>query len=310
MLLQQVLAIDAALDRKTDLPQALAETFAACGYRNITATPARGSADTTFIRLFFPGSRGKARGGDAPTLGVVGQLGGLAAVSHRPGLVSDADGALASLTLGLKLAEMAARRMHLAGDVIITTHLCPDAQAKYRDPAHYIVQPVDIQVMTAHMVEADMDAIISIDATKGNTIINKRGVAITPTVKSGYILRVSPGLMAIQAQVTGEQPLVLPITTQDITTNTNGIRHINSIMQPATATSAPVVGLAVTSGSVIPGSATEAGDPMLIEQAARFCLRVAQDLPEHADLFYDAEEYDRLIAMYGDLSFLTALRRS
>ncbi|HHY71398.1 MAG TPA: DUF1177 domain-containing protein, partial [Thermoanaerobacterales bacterium] len=33
-----------------------------------------------------------------------------------------------------------------------------------------------------------MDAIISIDTTKGNRILNFKGFAITPTIKDGYVI--------------------------------------------------------------------------------------------------------------------------
>jgi len=74
----------------------------------------------------------------------------------------------------------------------------------------------------------------------------------------GYILKVSSDLLSIMSTVTGKAPLVLPITTQDITPYGNGIDHLNSIMQPATATDAPVVGVALTAAVPVPGCATGA----------------------------------------------------
>ena len=71
--------------------------------------------------------------------------------------------------------------------------------------------------MNEHEVLPDMDAILSVDTTRGNWILNQRGFALTPTVKQGYILKVSPDLLTIMRYVTGNPPLVLPITTQDIT---------------------------------------------------------------------------------------------
>lgn len=48
----------------------------------------RGSTD--FIRIVIPGSRGRSGGGDAPTLGLVGRLGGLGARPERIGFVPTA----------------------------------------------------------------------------------------------------------------------------------------------------------------------------------------------------------------------------
>src|SRR3712207_6074406 len=64
----------------------------------------RGSTD--FIKALIPGSRGKSSGGDAPTLGVVGRLGGLGARPERIGFVSDGDGALAAVACAMKLGAM------------------------------------------------------------------------------------------------------------------------------------------------------------------------------------------------------------
>lgn len=62
---------------------------------------------------------------------------------------------------------------------------------------------------------------------------------------------------------------------QDITPYGNGLFHVNSILQPATATAARVVGVALTAEVVVPGSATGASQPVDIELAVRFCLEVA-----------------------------------
>ena len=96
----------------------------------------------------------------------------------------------------------------------------------------------------------------------------------------------------------------MPITTQDITTYHNGLSHLNSILQPATLTDAPVIGIAVTTQSMVPGCATGASSAGDIELAARFCLECAKVFPEERDLFYDDCEYQKFVQQYGDLSFL------
>ena len=75
---------------------------------------------------------------------------------------------------------------------------------------------------------------------------------------------------------TGQAPVTFPITTQDITPYGNGIYHLNSILQPATATDAPVVGVAITAETAVPGCATGASHPTDIEETARFCIEVAK----------------------------------
>jgi hypothetical protein len=152
-----------------------------------------------------------------------------------------------------------------------------------------------------------MDAILSVDTTRGNVIINQRGFAISPTVKEGYILKVSSDLLHLMSVVTGQAPAVLPITTQDITPYGNGIDHLNSIMQPATATIAPVVGVALTAETVVPGCASGATQLVDIELAARFSLEVAKAFGQGKCSFYDVDEFNRLIALYGSMQHLQTL---
>jgi hypothetical protein len=114
-----------------------------------------------------------------------------------------------------------------------------------------------------------MDAVLSIDTTKGNRICNAVGFAISPTMRQGWVLRVIEDLLLVQQRVTGRLPVVLPVTTQDITPYGNGVFHINSILQPATATRAPVVGVAITTETPVAGSATGATSLSSVEEAAR-----------------------------------------
>ncbi len=66
-------------------------------------------------------------GGDAPTIGLLGRLGGLGARPERIGFVSDGDGALVALACAAKLLSMRVRGDVLPGDVMISTHVCPCA---------------------------------------------------------------------------------------------------------------------------------------------------------------------------------------
>lgn len=135
-----------------------------------------------------------------------------------------------------------------------------------------------MKTMNSFEVDPEMDAILSIDTTKRNRIINQKGFAISPTVKDGYILRVSEDLLDIMQIVTGRLPVVFAITTQDITPYGNGIYHLNSIMQPSTSTNAPVIGVAITTEVPVPGCATGASHAVDIEMAVRFCVEVAKAL--------------------------------
>ena len=64
----------------------------------------KGSTDMLKVRI--PGKNGKAKGGDAPTIGLLGRLGGIGARPERIGFVSDGDGALCAVALAAKLLDM------------------------------------------------------------------------------------------------------------------------------------------------------------------------------------------------------------
>ena len=259
----------------------------------------KGSTD--FVKTTIIGSEGKTNGGGYPTLGIIGRLGGLGARPDVVGFVSDGDGALAALAVTAKLIKMSMSGDKLKGDVIICTHICPDAPVIKHDPVDFMDSPVSMEKMNEMEVDEEMDAIISVDTTKGNKVINHNGFAISNTVKQGYILKASDDLLEIMIRVTGEMPFVFPISQQDITPYKNGLYHINSILQPSTATTAPVVGVAITSRMPIAGCSTGVTDLISIEKSARFILETAKAFTSRKTCFYDEREYDRIVSLYGEL---------
>lgn len=259
------------------------------------------SGKTDFLRILVPGTNGRTANGPAHTLGITGRLGGIGARPKVVGFVSDGDGALAALAVALKLCRMAARGDRLEGDVVISTHICPEAPIVPHDPVPLMDSPVDTITLNRLEMEVPVDAVLSIDTTKGNRLLNHNGIAITCTVKEGYILRVSEDLLDIYSQVTGTMPWVLPLSQQDITPYGNGVYHLNSIVQPAVATTAPVVGVAITTESPVAGCASGATHLVDVELAARFSLEVAKAFTRGACQFFDKKEYARLVELYGTL---------
>ncbi len=310
-MLKQVMEIHELLDSATVTGQRVVELLRSRGLEKTeyeTIVGAKGSTD--FIRVLVPGRQGRSAGGSAPTLGVIGRLGGIGARPERIGLVSDGDGAIAALSVALKLADMQSNGDHLLGDLMIRTHICPQAPTRPHDPVPFMDSPVDMATMNQHEVTNEMDAILTIDTTKGNRILNHRGFAITPTVKDGYILRIAEDLVGLMEMVTGQSAQVLPITTQDITPYGNGVYHVNSILQPCVATDAPVVGVAITAQTAVPGCATGASHEVDIELAARYCLEVAKAFGERACAFHDQDEYQHLVKLYGSMRHLRSMGRA
>ena len=304
MALKQVLEVYELLDSPSVDGRQVADLLAAHGFSGVHVERVTGTQGyTDFVSGVIPGA------GSGPTLGIIGRLGGIGARPVQIGLVSDADGAIVALSAALKLADMARVGDVLPGPVRFATHICPAAPTMPREPTPFMGSPVDIAMMNAMEVHEEMQAILTVDTTRGNHVINRPGFAISPTVKEGYILRVSEDLLSIMGWVTARLPVVLPITTQDITPYGNGLHHLNSILQPATATSAPVVGVALTAEVAVPGPATGASQIYDIESATRFCVEVAKAFTAGRCRFYDADEWDRIQSLYGSLSFLQTMKR-
>lgn len=307
---RQVIDAFELLDSARVNGEQVAEVFRQHGIDDVSLARIQGDrGHTDFIKAVIPGSRGRRIGGDAPTLGVIGRLGGLGARPERIGFVSDGDGALTAVACAMKLGVMKRNGDVLPGDVIVATHICPNAPTQPHDPVPFMGSPVDMAQMNRQEVDQRMEAILSVDTTKGNRVINVRGFAISPTVKQGYILRVSEDLLGLMQIVTGRLPAVFPITTQDITPYGNGLFHLNSILQPATATPAPVVGVAITTEVPVPGSATGASHLHDVESAVRFCLEVAKAYGAGQCRFYDEAEFERLRSLYGDMTHLQTMGR-
>jgi len=309
-MLHQVLEVFELLDSKYISGQKIADFLKGRGIEKIEVQKiSEKSGSTDFIKIIVAGSKGKQKGGKAPTLGIIGRLGGIGARPERIGIVSDADGAIAAISCALKLADMQKNGDILNGDIILATHICPNAPTQLHEPVSFMGSPVSMETMNRFEVDSNTDAILSVDTTKGNRIINFRGFAITPTIKEGYILRISEDLLNIMEWATGRLPRVVPITTQDITPYGNGLFHVNSILQPCVTTNAPVVGIAITTEMPVPGCATGANHEVDLEEASRYCIEVAKAFTEGKCSFYDKEEFELIVKLYGTMKHLQTLGR-
>ena len=289
MALKQVLDVYEILDDIHVNGEVVTEYAKSKGILDATYTRVdEGKGPTDFIRLVIPGRNGKLNGGKAP----------------RIGFVSDGDGALSAVATAIKLIDMVGKGDQIDGDVIVSTHICPTAPTMPHDPVPFMGSPVDMATNVKLTVDPDMDAILSVDTTKGNRILNKRGFALTPTVKAGYILHISEDLLQIQQTSTGELPCVLALTTQDITPYGNGLYHMNSILQPCCGTDAPVVGVAITTESSVPGCATGATHEVDVAEVVQFCVEAAKEFTAGKCSFYDKDEFEMIQKLYGSMKVL------
>jgi hypothetical protein len=223
------------------------------------------------------------------------------------GLVSDADGAITAVAAALKLADMARQGDLLPGPVRIHTHICPGAATRPGTLVPMMRSPLPAREMMRREVHAHMAAILSVDTTRGNRLVNQRGVAITPVAREGWLLPIPDDILDILGWVSGQLPVTLPLTTQDITPQENGLAHINSIMQPSVVGTAPVIGVALTSQTVVPGCATGASNVADIDVATRFCIEVAKRFTAGECAFVDEANWQALQRRYGSLRHLQTL---
>jgi len=232
MTLKQTIEAFEALDSARASGRTVVDLLAPYPAASVSVEEVRGNkGKTDFVKIIVAGMQGRLCGGAARTLGIIGRLGGIGARPGRIGLVSDGDGAVAAIAAALKIARMHAQGDPLPGDVIVATHICPDAPTRPHVPVEFMDSPVSVEEMNAREVAPEMDAVLAIDTTKGNRILNHRGFAISPTVKEGWILRVADDLVRIMETTTGRSAVTFPITMQDITPYGNGIHHLNSILQ-------------------------------------------------------------------------------
>ena len=103
MLMRQVLDVYELLDRADASGEKMEEYLRHLGAEEVEVTTIEGpKGKTDMIRVTIPGTNGKSAGGKAPTLGVLGRLGGLGARPEQIGFVSDGDGALVALAVAAK----------------------------------------------------------------------------------------------------------------------------------------------------------------------------------------------------------------
>jgi hypothetical protein len=308
--LQEVLNVTELMDSPQLSGQLVAELLGSVDAMGceitVSSVPYQAPEDSAqkcdFLKVVIPGEPGSEAASKAPTLGIIGRLGAQQAQPQRVGYVSDADGSIVAIAAALKLLKLYAAGVRLAGDVIITTHVSSHASITRRKPVDFMGTPVSSKVMNTYEVDPKMDGILSFDTSKGNRLINHRGIAISPTAKAGYLLPVAPDLLTILEYATGRPAHTFPIVQQDITPYDNGLRHFNSIMQPTVATDAPVVGVALTAQAVVPGSSTGSSYEDALLDGTRFAVETAKQFTRGDVAFFHADEYSTLISRYGEMT--------
>ena len=157
MLLRQILEIYEYVDSAYANGEEIKKYMESLGAEYVevkTITGEKGKTD--FVRIKIPGLKGKTKGMDAPTLGVLGRLGGIGARPEMIGMVSDADGAVVALAVAAKILDMRNKGDYLDGDVIISTHICPDAPTQPHKPVPFMGSPVDMATVNREEVSGEL----------------------------------------------------------------------------------------------------------------------------------------------------------
>ena len=69
------------------------------------------------------------------------------------------------------------------------------------------------------------------------------------------------------------------------------------------------MGVAITAEVAVPGCATGASQEIDIEQAARFAVEAAKSFTNGKTRFYDPDEFERIVSLYGSMTHLQTLGR-
>lgn len=256
---------------------------------------------TEFVKILFKGKAGKSSGGDAPTLGIIGSNGGLRLPGDRSGLVSDADGCIVGLSCALRLARMARRQQQLKGDVIVSTHICQQAHPIPHDPYPFVMSPIPSSEKHPKMLDERMDAVLTPETCKGNKLVTADSFAVSPPVKEGYILRPHQSILHIVEMVTGKNPVIFPITMQDITPFESGVHHVCGMVIPSVFGTAPVIGVPISMNQPVLPAATGVQQAVALDFAGRFCIEVAVSFGLGECQFYHESDFEAFIKAYGSI---------
>ncbi|AWR96854.1 DUF1177 family protein [Acidianus sulfidivorans JP7] len=235
---------------------------------------------------------------------VLGRLGAIK-ISDRKGIVSDADGAIISIT---SMIEWAKNYSEIEGEAIFSTNVSLDASLIPHKPFNFMVPLVGLDEALKLEVDNDAQFIISIDSTKGNRIAKYNDFAITHIVKDGYILKVPDEIIDIYEKVTEHEPYFVALTSGDLTPMEIKAYHISTLISPWLYTEAPVLGVATVSKYPIPGYETGVQNITMLERAARFSIEVLKYYFSGGQV-YSQDELNSLKNALGESQF-TRLKKN
>lgn len=247
--------------------------------------------DVTFIKAKIGKGKRKAE--------LLGRLGAIR-VSSNNGLVSDADGAIITIT---SMLEWAKNYSEIEGEAIFSTSISLDAKLIPHKPFKFMVPLVGLDDALKLEVDKEAQFLISVDSTKGNRIAKYNDFAISHIIKDGYILKIPDEIIDIYEKVTEHEPYFVALTSGDLTPMEVNAYHISTLLSPWLYTEAPVLGLATVSKYPIPGYETGVQNIIMLERASRFSIEVLKYYFYGGNV-YSEEELNSLKNALGESQFM------
>jgi len=258
--------------------------------------------EVTFLKALYEGKEKKNK------IEILGRLGSIQMEGVNKGLVSDADGAIMSLTTLLELLNLREKGIEFNIDVLFVTNLSTRAKLIPHKPFNFMVPLVGLDDALKVEVDPSASLVVSIDSTKGNRLAKFDDFALTHVIKDGYVLKLHDNVIDIYNKVTGHEIYMVAVTTGDLTPLDYNVHHISTLVSPWLYTNSPVIGLATVSKQVIPGYETGVMNVDMLEHASRFCLELIKYV-EKGGKVYDEEELAELKGKLGE-SNLVKVRKT
>ncbi|BAB67660.1 DUF1177 domain-containing protein [Sulfurisphaera tokodaii] len=247
------------------------------------------------------------KGGGKDKIEILGRLGAIQMINTNKGLVSDADGAIITLTTLFELLDLMDKGIVFDIDIVFVTNLATKAKLIPHKPFDFMVPLMGLDDALKIEVDPTASFILSIDSTKGNRLAKYDDFALTHVIKDGYILKLHDNVIDIYNRVTEHEIYMVPLTTGDLTPLDYNVYHISTLISPWLYTSSPVIGLATVSKQVIPGYDTGVQNLTMFEHASRFCVELIKYL-EKGGKVYDENELMELESKLGKSNLIKAKR--
>lgn len=180
--------------------------------------------EVTYVKAYY-------KGGGKQRIEILGRLGAIQ-MKENKGLVSDADGAIVSLTALLELVNLMQKGIEFDIDISIITNISLNAKLISHKPFNFMVPLIDFNDALKEEVDPKADLILSIDSTKGNIIAKYDDFALTHVIKDGYILKLDDNVIEIYNRITGHEIYFIPLTTGDLTPIDFKVYHISTLVSP------------------------------------------------------------------------------